>query len=124
MNFYKLDKHAVLEAAKETFPTMYIEQDEMDFYLPDIERGEIIVEPLTIHFYISTNYAYEDRIVNGNKTRYKVPLSIIYTKHDKYEIIYDSREVCYVAYEEDHQMKFCLYTEFYEKIKKQIKKVE
>lgn len=124
MNVYRLDKNAVLDAAKKIFPDMHIELDEIDLYLPDIESGEIKIKPIEESFYVSTNYVYEDRIVNGNKTRYKVPLSIIYTKRNKYEVIYDSKNICYVAYEEDGEIKFCLYIDFYDKIKNQIKKVE
>ena len=92
----------------------------MLLYLPDIEKGEMQIMSVTYPVYVSTHYAYEDKMVNGNKTRYKIPLSIIYTKQDAYEIIYDSRDICYVAYEQENAIQFVLYEDFYDFIKDQI----
>ena len=106
ISFLNLDKEKILTAAKQQFPHAYIEQDDVDFYLPDIEKGEMQIMSVTYPVYVSTHYAYEDKMVNGNKTRYKIPLSIIYTKQDAYEIIYDSRDICYVAYEQENAIQF------------------
>ena len=119
ISFLNLDKEKILTAAKQQFPHAYIEQD-VDFYLPDIEKGEMQIMSVTYPVYVSTHYAYEDKMVNGNKTRYKIPLSIIYTKQDAYEIIYDSRDICYVAYEQENAIQFVLYEDFYDFIKDQI----
>ena len=120
ISFLNLDKEKILTAAKQQFPHAYIEQDDVDFYLPDIEKGEMQIMSVTYPVYVSTHYAYEDKMVNGNKTRYKIPLSIIYTKQDAYEIIYDSRDICYVAYEQENAIQFGLYEDFYDFIKDQI----
>lgn len=124
INFINLDNNKILEAAKQQFPKFYIEQDVTDFYLPDVEKGEIRIASIPHTIYVSTHYAYEDRMINGNKTRYKMQLSIIYTTKDAYEVVYDSRDICYVAYEEDDEIYFILYEDFYDKIRVQIEIIE
>ena len=115
-----LEEQAVAQAAAVKFPDKYIEMGESDLYLPDIEKGSLTIAGIDHPVYASTHYAYEDKMVNGNKTRYKIPLSIIYTKQDAYEIIYDSRDICYVAYEQENAIQFVLYEDFYDFIKDQI----
>lgn len=115
-----LDEEKVLEAAKKQFAPSFVAIDHMDFYLPDIESGKIMVAGVDHPMYVSTHYAYEDHVVKGNDTRYKVPLTTILVKEDAYSIIYDSRDCCYVAYEEDGEIQFVLYIDFYKKIKPQI----
>ena len=122
--FYQLSKEEVLKAAQATFQDVYIEYDEMDFYIPDLDFGILRIEGIDKDFFVSTHYAYEDRLVNENQTRYKVPLSIVYTKHDPFEIMYDTHAICYVAYKEEGEIKFILYTKFYDFIKPYFTKFE
>ena len=65
---------------------------------------------------MSTHYAYEDHLVNGNQTRYKIAIYVFYTKKDAYEVIYDSTQCCYVPYMEDGKMHHVSYKEFLEMI--------
>ena len=117
MKICNLDQTEVVEAAKVHFAPKVVAYDQVDFYLPDIETGKIMVEGVDHPMYVSTHYAYEDHIVKGNDTRYKVPLSMIYVKDDAYDVIYDSRDCCYIAYEEANEIKFILYVDFYAFIK-------
>ena len=57
ISFLNLDKEKILTAAKQQFPHAYIEQDDVDFYLPDIEKGEIQIMSVTYPVYVSTHYA-------------------------------------------------------------------
>ena len=70
MQITNLKTEEILEYAQKQFPNMYISLDETDFYLPSIESGEICVEGIDHPVYVSTHYAYEDHLVNGNLTRY------------------------------------------------------
>ena len=124
MTFYQLDEEKVVEAAKAHFASQYPVLDHADFYLPDIETGKIMVDGVEHPFYVSTHYAYEDRVVKGNDTRYKVPLCLLYVKDDPYQIIYDSKDCCYVAYQQEDEIRFVLYVDFYDFVKKQIHLVE
>ncbi len=124
MYFMNLDKEKVKSAAKEFFQNYYIEIGETDLYLPDIAYGKIMVEGREEPIYASTNYAYEDRVINGNKTRYKIPLTTILLKKDKYEVIYDSYGKYYVAYVEDETIKFVRYEDFYDTLKPELKIIE
>lgn len=111
MQLINLDKDKVLEKAQVRFPDKYIELDSADLYLEDMESGHINIEGIEHELFVSTHYVYENHIVNGNKTRYKVPLTIVLLKKDAYDVIYDSRGKCYVAYE-DNDINFILYEDF------------
>lgn len=112
MQITNLKTEEILEYAQKQFPNMYISLDETDFYLPSIESGEICVEGIDHPVYVSTHYAYEDHLVNGNQTRYKIPISIFYVKKDAYDVIYDNRGCCFVPYIEDGCMQHVSYQEF------------
>lgn len=117
---FTLDQDRLLSAAQEAFPGSYIELDKVDFYLPDIKEGVIQLEGMDQPLYVSTNYVYEDRIVIGNNTRYKVELHLITIKKDRYEVIYDSYGKSFIAYEKD-RILFTPYEDFHEEIKKIMK---
>lgn len=116
---FELNKDEVLQIAQAKFPGKYIELDTIDFYVPEIKEGIIQLEGMNQPFYISTNYAYEDRIVLGNNTRYKVELVLLYVKADRYEVMFDSYGKSYVAYEDD-SIHIIAYEDFYDEIKKKI----
>ena len=79
-----LEEQDVVQAAAVKFPGKYIEMGESDLYLPDIEKGSLTIEGIDHPVFASTHYAYEDKLVNGNKTRYKIPLTTVLVKKDKY----------------------------------------
>lgn len=112
-----LEEQAVAQAAAVKFPDKYIEMGESDLYLPDIEKGSLTIAGIDHPVYASTHYAYEDKLVNGNKTRYKIPLTTVLVKKDKYEVIYDSYGKYYVAYKKDEGIQFVPYEDFYELLK-------
>lgn len=105
------DTAIIMESAQVRFHNKYIGLDTCDLFLPQIEKGTIQLEGQSQNIYVSTHYAYEDRLVNGNKTRYKIQLALINVKHDKYQIQYDSYGMCFVAYE-DNGIKFIPYEDY------------
>lgn len=111
MQIVDLDENRVLEEAKKRFEKDYIELDHCDLYLESIDQGEIRVDGIDHPLFVSTHYVYEDHLVNNNKTRYKVPLTLIYRKKDPYTVLYDSYGKAYVAYDEDG-IQFVLYEDF------------
>lgn len=117
MQITNLDKEEVLQVAQVTFKDKYIEMNESDLFIPDIEKGCVTIDGIEHKVYISTHYAYEDRLVHGNKTRYKIPLTTILLKKDKYEVIYDSYGKYYVAYKNEEGIQFVPYEDFYDLLK-------
>lgn len=117
MQITGLDEQEVAKAAANTFANTYVEVGSADLFLPDIEKGELCIDGIEHPIYASTHYAYEDRLVNGNKTRYKVALTTILLKKDAYEVIYSSRGKYYVAYKTEEGIQFVLYEDFYALLK-------
>lgn len=124
MQITNLDKEQVLACAQAAFPNLYIELDTADFYIPSIEQGKIQVEGEKYPFYVSTHYAYEDRLVNKNQTRFKVTMTVFFVKQDPYEVLYDTTDKYYVAFLEDDTLSFLAYETFHAHIIRFIKKLE
>lgn len=119
MQFLNLNEEEVLEAAKQAYPQNYIEYDHTDFYVRDIAKGTIHIDDVDFPLYVSTNYVYEDHVINGNDTRFKSKLSVITLKKDAYDVVYDSFGKYFVTYKED-TVKFIPYEDFYDMIKDRI----
>lgn len=117
MQILNLDKEEVRQAAQAAYLHNYIAMEECDLYLEGIVKGRIKIDGVDHPMYVSTNYVYEDRVVNGNKTRFKVTLTCFYVKKDKYEVVYDSYGTYFVAYKENDNMKFIPYEDLYDLVK-------
>ena len=78
-----------------------------------------IIDDVDYPLYVSTNYVYEDHVINGNDTRFKSKLSVITLKKDAYDVVYDSFGKYFVAYKED-TIKFVPYEDFYDMLKDHI----
>lgn len=111
MQILNLNEEEVLASAKTTFPDDVIHMDHCDLFLNTIEKGEITIDGIEYPLYVNTNYVYEDHLINNNKTRYKVAVTLVSLKKDPYEVIYDSTAKSYVAYL-DETIQFVLYEEF------------
>jgi hypothetical protein len=116
MIWYQLDENAVLEAAKNQFPSKYINYDTCDLYLKNLEKGTIRFSNIDQNFFVSTHYVYEERLVKGNQTRYKVAIPLLTVKNNPYDIVYDVADCTYCVYKENDTYQFILYTEFLDKI--------
>lgn len=111
MQIFHLHDEEVMQEAKQYFSDKFIELDHCDMFLNTLEQGEIRIHGYDKPFYVNTHYVYEDKLVNENKTRYKVLLTMVLVKNDPYEVIYSSVGKCYIAYF-DEGIKFILYEEF------------
>lgn len=121
MRITGLTAQEVLASAQQMFPGKYIDLTTCDLFLEDIEAGEIQIEGIDHPLYVSTHYAYENHIVNDNPTRYKVELTAIYVKDNRYDVIYDSTQSYYIAYEEQ-EIQFVRYDKLQDFLKPYIKK--
>lgn len=109
MEILKLNKTNVLEAAQKKFQGRYIEIGECDLFLESITSGNMYLDGYENELFVNTNYVYEDRIVKGNKTRYKIQLTTVLLKKDAYEVIYDSFGKYFVAYKNEDTIAFIAY---------------
>lgn len=124
MQLKKFEEQELLEAAQKAFPDSYIKIEDSDIFLKNTTAGRYKAPWLDREFYISTEYVYEDILVNGNKTRYKVSMSCILLKKDRYDVVYDSSDVYYTAYEEADEIKFMKYVDIIKELPKQIELLE
>ncbi len=106
MRIETMDHDALLQAAKHTFPDYYIDIKESDLFMKGKQAGRYRADWLEHEFYISTEYAYEDRLVNGNQTRYKIAMPCILLKKDRYEVVYDMEDRYYAAFIQDNHICF------------------
>ena len=120
MQLKDLDKEEVQTVLQQQYPDKYVEVGEADLYLNDIEKGVMTIDCFDHPVYASTHYAYEDRLVNGNKTRYKISLTTAMLKKDKYEVIYDSYGKYFVVYKEEGEIRMVPYEDFYDMLKPMI----
>lgn len=123
MKIQHLDKDQVLQAARKQFPDYEISVDLTDFFTYDLEEGHYKASFLNQDMFVSTGYAYEDVVVNGNDTRYKIQLTTIMLLKNAYEILYQTKGRYYVAYEEDGIISFQLYEDFFPFVRDQIERV-
>ena len=119
MIWYHLEEQAVLEAAQAQFPTKYVSYDTCDLYLKDLEKATIRFSNIDQNFFVSTHYVYEERLVKGNQTRYKVAIPLLTIKNNPYDIVYNVEDCTYGVYLEDGTYHFILYSEYLDKIQTQ-----
>lgn len=118
MEIKTLSEEQLLAAAQKQFINKAILSDSSDIYLKGKQTGRYRVDWLDHDIYISTEYAYEDRMINGNKTRYKVQVPCVLIKDHPHDIIYDSRDIYYAAYIENNEIRFMRYVDLIEELGK------
>lgn len=119
-----LDEAKILAAAKEKFPNADNHLDQCDLFMKDVSDGTYTCNFLDHPIYISTQYAYEDILVNENQTRYKLHVSTLELKKAPYSVNYSWNDCYYAIYEEDDQIQFMKYPLFLDFIKNQIQVME
>lgn len=122
MNLKNLDEEQIKAAAAAAFPDYVIRVDTTDVFLQNVEDGTYISDFLESEFYVSTQYAYEDILVNGNKTRYKIHMNTIELLDDAYSVNYNWNDRYYAVYEIENKIHFMKYTEFLSFIKSSLQK--
>lgn len=120
MQITGLNQEEVRAAAQVAHKNSYIAMDSCDLFLSDIEQGEIRIAGMDYPIFVSTHYAYEDKLINGNQTRFKVSLTAFFVKKHKHEIIYDSYGKFYVAVKEDSAIKLIAYEDIHDFLKDKI----
>lgn len=124
MMIKKIANEVIMEAAQQAFPDYYIQLEQSDIFLKGKTAGRYRASWIEQEFFVSTEYAYEDIMVNGNKTRYKIHMPCILLKKNRYDVIYDSKDAYYVAYEDQGQVKFQRYIDVIEELPKQMELLE
>lgn len=124
MNWYQLDHDVVLTNAQAYFQNQYVHFDTCDLYLEDLEKGTIQFQNIDQNFYVSTHYVYEERLVKGNQTRYKVAIPLLIVTKNQYDVVYDTQAHAYCVYEEDGLYHFVKYKDFLALMKKEYQIVE
>lgn len=120
----KLSDEAIIKAAKQAFPNHYIQVEHSDIFLKGKIAGRYKAPWIEQEFYVSTEYAYEDLLVNGNKTRYKIHMPCVLVKENRYDIIYDSKDCYYVAYEDAGHIQFKRYIDVIQELPEQMELLE
>lgn len=124
MQIIGLDQEEVRAAAQEVYKDSYIAMDSCDLFLSDIEKGKIQMKCIDHPVYVSTHYAYEDKSIHGNQTRFKISLTAFFVKKHKYETIYDSYGKFFIAYKDQETIKFLAYEDMNDFLKDQIQSLE
>ncbi len=118
MQIKALSDEQLMQAAKKRFPDMAVVIDTADIYLKGKQTGRYSASWLDHDVFVSTEYAYEDRMINGNKTRYKVNIPCVLIKKHPHDIIYDSRDIYFGAYVENDEIHFKRYVDLIEELGK------
>lgn len=123
MKIKDINEEEIKIAAQKTFSTSYIKVDTTDLFLQNVEDGAYTADFLDNEFYVSTQYAYEDILVNGNKTRYKIHIYTIELLQDAYCVNYTWDQKYYAVYEMDNEIQFMEYSKFLSFVRERIKLV-
>lgn len=124
MKIHTFDEKVLQEAAQSAFPESYVEITQADLYLKGKGAGRYRASWLDQDIYVSTEYAYVDEIENGNRTRVKLHIPCVLIKHDPYEVVYDSRDRFYSAYEKEGTVAFMKYVELIVKLGEDMEQME
>lgn len=124
MKIRSFEEVELIEAAQKAFPDAYAEIMTNDLYLKGKRAGRYRAPWLDQEFYVSTEYAYIDQMEKGNRIRSKLHLPCVLVKSDPYEVIYDSRDCFYTAYEADEGIAFMKYVDLIECLGKDMELVE
>ena len=125
MKLSGLSDELVKAAAEKRFGEQhYFKLCEDHVFLKHTEEGTYQSDWLDHEFFVSTNYAYENILVNGNKTRYLVKTTGVWIMKNPYDIIYDPQDRYYYAYEEENEIKFENSQNFFEKLEESVKKID
>lgn len=118
------DNDILREAAQNAFPDAVTEIMTNDLYLKGKKAGRYRAPWLDQEFYVSTEYAYIDQMENGNCIRSKLHLPCVLVKQNPYEVIYDSRDCFYVAYDSSDGIAFMKYVEIIQRLGKDMELIE
>ena len=55
---------------------------------------------------------YHEEIINGNRTRVKTMIPLLFVKESRYAVIYEGEQCCYVPMEDEGEITFMPYAQF------------
>lgn len=123
MKINQINEDEILKQAQIKFADKYIKLEQDHVFLKDYEVGTYTSEWLDHEFFVSTNYAYENILVNGNKTRYLVNAQTIWVSDRKDQVIFNPENHYYYVVEEGNEILFYILDEFQSILKKSIVKI-
>ena len=109
------------KAAKQNWPDFFIRVDTADLFLEGIADGCYTADFIDGEFYVSTQYAYENILVNGNKTSYKISVYTVERLKDASHINYRWDDCFYAVYEDENGIQFMEYPEFLKVVKERVR---
>ena len=57
-------------------------------------------------------WVYHEEIINGNRTRVKTMIPLLFVKDERYEVVYEGAKRCYVPVEDEGEITFMSYPQF------------
>lgn len=109
------------KAAKQKWPDFFIRVDTADLFLEGVEDGCYTADFIDGEFYVSTQYAYENILVNGNKTSYKISVYTVERLKDASHINYRWDDCFYAVYEDENGIQFMEYPKFLKVVKERVR---
>ena len=87
MKITGLSKSAVMEAAQRAFLGKSLELEEGSLFLRGVEPGAWRCEGIADIQHVSTCMGYHEEIINGNRTRVKTMIPLLFVKESRYAVI-------------------------------------
>ena len=112
MKITGLSKSAVMEAAQRAFLGKSLELEEGSLFLRGVEPGAWRCEGIADIQHVSTCMGYHEEIINGNRTRVKTTIPLLFVKESRYAVIYEGEQCCYVPMEDEGDITFMPYAQF------------
>ena len=86
MKITGLSKSAVMEAAQRAFLGKSLELEEGSLFLRGVEPGAWRCEGIADIQHVSTCMGYHEEIINGNRTRVKTMIPLLFVKESRYAV--------------------------------------
>ena len=116
MKIMGIDKEAVKEAAARAFPRKHAQIENGSLFLPGCADGTYRCDHMEELLHVSTCMGFHEVMIQGNQTRVKIEITLVFLKDGSYEVIYEGKKCCHVAMEEDGEIRFLPYEAFLEQI--------
>lgn len=114
MKITGISKEQVQKEAEKQFQPLFVQIESGSLFLKDCPDGSYQCEAMPDTLYVSTSLGYHEVMIQGNKTRVKVEIWLVFLKQTPYATIYEGKKHCYVAVEEGGEIQFQPYEEFLE----------
>ena len=89
MKIMGIDKEAVKEAAARAFPRKHAQIENGSLFLPGCADGTYRCDHMEELLHVSTCMGYHEVMIQGNQTRVKIEITLVFLKDGPYEVIYE-----------------------------------